>query len=65
LFYSESVLRFEEVLPLIDWDKVQDQASLSYVFGRMRGVIFSDVKMKLWRAVIAADEKDNRPQPFG
>jgi len=40
--------RLKSVLPLIDWSLVRQPWSLSYVFGRLRGLIFSQLKMKMW-----------------
>jgi len=47
--------RLGAVLPLIDWSLVQHEWSLSYVFGRLRGLVFSQLKLQLWRAALSAN----------
>jgi len=45
--------RLRSVLPLIDWSLVRSPWSLSYVFGRLRGMVFSQMKMNLWKAALS------------
>ena len=35
------------MLPLIDWSLVRADWSLSYVFGKLRGLVFSQMKMNV------------------
>jgi N-acetylneuraminic acid mutarotase len=44
--------RLFKVLPLIDWSMVRQSWSLSYVFGKLRGLVFSQMKMNLWKAAL-------------
>jgi len=52
--------RLSPVLPLIDWSLVGERWSLSYVFGQLRGLVFSQLKQQLWRAALTASSARTR-----
>ncbi len=50
------------MLPLIDWSHVHYDWSLSNIFGQLRGLVFYELKSRIWKAAIdrtSASSYDN------
>lgn len=57
--------RVASLLPLIDWTQQGDDESLAHTFRRLRGVVFSQLKMGIWDRAIKVSAPDGAGRRHG
>ena len=55
-------IRLTQLLPLINWDNKNNDQSVAYTFRRVRGVVFSQLKMGMWNRAIQCSANDSNRQ---
>jgi len=57
--------RVAALLPLINWNNTGDDQSLAYTFRRLRGVVFSQLKMGVWNRAIECSATNGITDMYG
>lgn len=52
--------RVASLLPLIDWSRASDPQSLAFLFRRVRGIVFSQLKFSLWNRALSSSSTVDR-----
>ena len=57
--------RVASLLPLINWNNKGDDQSVAYTFRRLRGVVFSQLKMGIWNRAIECSTGNGLTDMYG